>query len=197
MPWCESELNNHPLKFHFWIQKLLFFSLRSRKPKHEAHDDRAQFEHSIWSSSGKKKLSLNLATSNNASLTSRGHWSLDHFPSQRIIHRSIKFVAFALVPVCRWRRKWLQSIQGPCGSFRKFRILVKINFSLKPPGSTCLDGDGMHGQLRFATRQHPWLRSRISLFWMTNERLVCSERHWSILQVLKIAFRRGLAYTRA
>ena len=50
-------------------------------------------------SSGKKKLPLNLATSNNASLTSRGHWSLEHVPSQRIIHRLIKFVAFALAPV--------------------------------------------------------------------------------------------------
>ena len=75
------------------------FLLRSRKPKHEAHDDRSQFELFTWCSSGKKKLSLNLVTSNNASLTSRGHWSLDHVPSQRIIHRSIKFVAFALVPV--------------------------------------------------------------------------------------------------
>ena len=43
------------------------------------------------------KLSLNLVTSKNASLTSRGHRSLDHVPSQRIIHRSLKFVAFALV----------------------------------------------------------------------------------------------------
>ena len=47
---------------------------------------------------GRKKLSLNLATSKNASLTSRGHWSLD-VPSQRIIHRSMKFVSFALVLV--------------------------------------------------------------------------------------------------
>ena len=72
----------------------------------------------------KKKLSLNLAISNNASLTSRGHWSSDHVTSQRIIHRQIKFVAFALVPVFlhfRWTQKWLQGIQGPCGSFRKFR----------------------------------------------------------------------------
>ena len=78
---------------------LFFYWLRSRKPKYEAHDDRSQFELSTCSSSGKKKQKLNLATSKNASLTSRGHWSLDHVPSQRIIHRSIKFVAFVLVPV--------------------------------------------------------------------------------------------------
>ena len=61
----------------------------------------SQFEHFTCSSSRKKTLSLNLATSKNASLTSRGDWSLGHAPSQQIIHRSIaiKFVAFALVPV--------------------------------------------------------------------------------------------------
>ena len=46
-----------------------------------------------------EKLSLNLAISKNASLPSRGHWLLDHVPSQRIIHRLIEFVAFALVSV--------------------------------------------------------------------------------------------------
>ena len=55
------------------------FLLRSKKPKHEAHDDRSQFELSTCSSSGKKKLSLNWAISNlkNASLTSQdiGHWT--------------------------------------------------------------------------------------------------------------------------
>ena len=25
VPWCDSELNHCPSKFHFWIQKLLFF----------------------------------------------------------------------------------------------------------------------------------------------------------------------------
>ena len=80
----------------------------------------------------RKKLSINLATSKNASLTSVGRWSLDHVPSQRIIERSINFVAFALV-FWHFRRiqKWLQGIQGPWGSFRKFSI--KINFTLKPP----------------------------------------------------------------
>ena len=68
-------------------------------PKHEAHDDRSQFEISTCSSSVKKKPSLNLEISKNASLTSCRHWSLDHVPSQRIIHRSIKSVAFALVSV--------------------------------------------------------------------------------------------------
>ena len=184
VPWCESELNHRPSKFHFWIKKLLFFFLlRSRKPKRDqGHDDRSQFELSTWSSSGKKKLSLNLAASNNASLTSGGHWSLEHVPSLRIIHRSIKFVAFALVPVFwhfRWIQKWLQSIQGPCGSFRKFSIQVKSNFTLKPPRSPCLDSDGMHGQgLRRDNIRDFAFVSRISLLWMTNERLVCSERHW-------------------
>ena len=72
--WCESELNHCPSKFHFWIQKLLFHVVlqRLRKPKHEAHDDGSQFERFTCSSSGKKKLSLNLATLKNASLTSRG-----------------------------------------------------------------------------------------------------------------------------
>ena len=101
--------------------------LRSRKPQHEAHVDCSQFELSTWCSSGKKKLSQNLATSNNASLTSCGHWSLDHVPSQRIIHHSIKFVTFALGPVFWhfwWIQKWLQDIQGPCGSLRKFSIKI-------------------------------------------------------------------------
>ena len=44
---------------------------------------------------GRKSYPLNLATSKNAILTSCRHWSLDHAPSQRIIDRSIKFVAFA------------------------------------------------------------------------------------------------------
>ena len=101
----------------------------------EAHDERSQFELSRWSSFGKKKLSLNLATSNNASLTSRGQcksdqsWTLvldiHNVPSQWIIHRSIKFGAFALVLVF-WPFKWSEyrsgckGIQGPCGSFRNF-----------------------------------------------------------------------------
>ena len=199
MPWCESELNHCPSKFHFWIQKLLFFSLRSRKHKREAHDDCSQFELSTWSSSGEEKSIpiWNMATSNISSLTSRGHWSLDHVSSQRIIHRLINFVALALVLVFwhfRWIQKWLQGIQGPCGSFRKFSI--KINFTLKPPRSPCLDSDRMHACTRFATRQNPWLRSRISLL---DKWAACLLRTAliSILRILKIAFHRGLAYTRA
>ena len=75
----------------------LLFLLRSRKPKHEAHNDRSQFELSTWSSSGKKELSLNLATSNNVSLTSRGHWTLVIGPRSFTANRSSfdqQFVAF-------------------------------------------------------------------------------------------------------
>ena len=71
--------------------------------------------------------------------------------------------------------KWPQLSRG---SFRKFSI--KINFTLKSPipRSPCLDSDHIHACTTLATRQSPWLRSRISLLWMTNERFVCSEQHW-------------------
>ena len=62
------------------------FLLKSKKPKHEAHDDRSQFELSTWCSFGKKKLSLNFATSNNVSLTSRGHWTLVVGPQTTFLH---------------------------------------------------------------------------------------------------------------
>ena len=171
----------------------------------------------------KKKLSLNLATSNNANLTSRGHWTLVIGPrsftascssfdqvrgfqgriqgTHHVFRNTVKFFfyrslesgkvkpftkltnftksfvqkPFALVPVfwhLRWRQKWLQGI--------KVQVVPLENLAkklIKPPRSPCLDSDRMHACTRFATRQNPWLRSRISLLWMTNERLVCSERH--------------------
>ena len=119
VPWCQSELNHCPSKFHFWMQKLLFFLLRFKD-----RENPNVWSFSVWTFYivffREEKASLHLATSNNASLTSRGRWSLDHVPSQRIIHRSIKLAFFALVPVFwhfRWIQKWLQGIQGPCGSF--------------------------------------------------------------------------------
>ena len=176
-----------------------------------------------------------------------GHWSLDHVPSQRIVHRLIRFVAFrggsrvrsmrsgtqsnflffflpvagvrkgeavhktnkfyksfvqkpfALVPVflCfRWTQKWLQGIQGPCGSFRKFSI--KINFTLKPPRSPCLDSDRAYRMHAQGLRRDK-IRDLALVYLFSEWQMACLLRTALILilQVLKIAFRCGLAYTRA
>ena len=53
-----------PVEISFFDSEApLFFFTKIEKPKNEAHDDRSQFEVSTCSSSGKKKPSLNLATS--------------------------------------------------------------------------------------------------------------------------------------
>ena len=76
-------------------------------------------------------------------------WTLDTVPSQQIIHRSIKFVAFALVPVFwhfRWIQKCLQGIHCPRGSFKNFSITTNYMLKSPIPSSPCLKSDCMHAQ---------------------------------------------------
>ena len=113
------------------LQALVLLGVRGHAPpgkfwkSQQAHDNRSQFELSTCSSSGKKKLSLNLAISKNTSLTSRGHRSLDNAPSQQITH-PIKFAGFCVgTGLLAFRsKKWLQDVEGPCGSFRKFSLKI-------------------------------------------------------------------------
>ena len=128
MLWCDSELNHCPSKFHFWIQKLLFRVVLQRlsKPRHKAHDDGSQFERFTCSSSGKKKLSLNLATLKNASLTSRGQ-------SMVIGRRSFTANYSSFVSTCQCWFPW----QGPIRSQKNWSGLsdqcpVKAGLGLIP-----------------------------------------------------------------
>ena len=134
-----------------------------------------------------------------------GHWTMFlHSESFEFTVRSSLWLLrwYRVFWHFRWIQKWLQSkafnFQCPCGSFRKFSI--KVNFTLNPPipRSPCLDSDRMHACTRLATRQNPLLRSRIYSS-LNDKWAACRLRTAliSILQVLKVAFRRGLAYTGA
>ena len=84
-----------------------------------------------------------------------------------------------------------KSLTHNIGSAFVLRI-IKINFTLKPPRSPCLDGDRMHAQgFGDATKSVTSLSYISSL-------LVCSERHcYRFCRFSKIAFRRELPYSRA
>ena len=68
------------------------------------------------------------------------------------------------------------ALQNTVGWVSRSRDLYLFGLTLKPPRSPCLDSDRMHAQrLR---RDKIRDLSHVSLLWMTNEWLVCSERHW-------------------
>ena len=152
VPWCEYELHHCPSKFYFWIQQLLFFYEDRENPKMRLM---------------MMVLSLNVL---HALFLGRKSYPKIWRPQRTQVWpvvvighhlgpRSFKANHSSFDQVCgfcagmytgllafRWIQKWLQGIQGPCGSFRKFSI--KINFTLKPPipRSPCLDSDPMHAQ---------------------------------------------------
>ena len=184
-----------PFEISLWIEKLLCFLLRSRKPRLMMMVLSLNVPHALLRGRKSNPQIWRPQRTQIWPVVDFCHWTT-FLHSESFIVRS-KFVAFALalVPVLwhfRWIQKWLQSIQGPCGSFRKFSI--KINFTLKPsiPRSPCLDSN--------PACLHKATKSVISHISSLNDKwAACLLRMAliSILQVLKIAFRRGLVYTRA
>ena len=112
-----------------------------------------------------------------------GHWTT-------FLH-SESFIVRSSLWLLHWYRsfgilgqKWLQGIQRPCGSFRKF----SIKLLLKPPTQKPMPRKRLHACMHKACDGTKSVTSLSYISSLNDKWVACLPRTAPILQVLKIAF---------